>query len=394
MIDEIAPIITVTFSQPVDSTTVNADTFYVMLDNGTGYWYVVSGTIKFIASNVITFKADATDMSRDGDFYIHLKTNQLGNRAGKVSPVADASEVTRFSIRNPIRVNVEADTTAEVMMGGSFQFTAWISAGDSPEGSSTVTATFANPLDGIISSDLTPCALSTSGTSSCKFSAVVTGYQWNSGLANGLTSSSYQIVVSASDAVLVQYYGYGYEYGSLSFTMLTPTAYLPASGQTRTSPLAAIEGMDGWTQTGVSMDLRFTRGSDATANCITDNLTGLMWIRDLNTVNGGNSATWQNALDFIHNANAAGGFCGYNDWSLPTVKELVSLINEGQSDQLNWLQSQGFTNVSGFGYYWSSSYYAPNPGKAWVVVFDQEDGYERYEDVTAGSRFWPVRRIR
>ena len=64
---------------------------------------------------------------------------------------------------------------------------------------------------------------------------------------------------------------------------------------------------------------------------VTDNVTGLMWekltndgtIHDVN-----NSYTWDVAFGKIQTLNSA-NFAGHNDWRLPNVNELQTLINYG-----------------------------------------------------------------
>ena len=69
---------------------------------------------------------------------------------------------------------------------------------------------------------------------------------------------------------------------------------------------------------------RFTVSGD----CVTDNLTGLMWAKNANLPNG--TRTWQGALDYVASMNSGSGLCGYHDWRLPNRKELLSLIDYSQ----------------------------------------------------------------
>jgi len=50
---------------------------------------------------------------------------------------------------------------------------------------------------------------------------------------------------------------------------------------------------------------------------VTDNITGLMWVKDM-----GEKVTWENALSGSEDFSLA----GYEDWRLPGIKELYSLI--------------------------------------------------------------------
>ena len=50
---------------------------------------------------------------------------------------------------------------------------------------------------------------------------------------------------------------------------------------------------------------------------MTDNVTGLMWQQD-----PGDKMTWEEAVENLEDFELA----DYNDWRLPTIKELYSLI--------------------------------------------------------------------
>ena len=99
---------------------------------------------------------------------------------------------------------------------------------------------------------------------------------------------------------------------------------LPKTGQT--TKYAA--GDDGDLRKGAAWPSpRFAVSGD----CVTDNLTGLMWAKNGNMPNG--TKTWQGALAYVASLNSRGGLCGYTDWRLPNVNELESLVNVKQSEQ-------------------------------------------------------------
>jgi hypothetical protein len=282
----------------------------------------------------------------------------------------------KWSLNPAAIVTVQASSPTNIMMGDSFNFTASIDVG-----SSLVTAAFANPLDGVITSNPASCDLNAAGTKSCIFSALV----WNTSIANGSTFNPRIIVSATNDARVI---------GSpLILTVVSSsTVYLPATGQTKITPFAATEGMDGWYQAGIKIDdsTRFTVGTGAQANCITDNLTGLMWIKDLNTVNSAGGSTWQGAISLIDKANRGSGYCGHRDWYLPAVNELQSLNNYGRISMDTWLTGQGFMAVKP-DYYWSSTSYAPNSSSAWYVFFSY--GNVNASTKTGNYYVWPVRRV-
>jgi len=111
---------------------------------------------------------------------------------------------------------------------------------------------------------------------------------------------------------------------------------------------------DGSYQTG--NDVPSTRFLDNGDGTVTDNMTGLMWVKNANaigTLHSGFDAdgrvTWQNALTFVSEVNNGTYDCGitsvYTDWRLPTVCELKILTNYSQSAPYTWLKNHGFTAV-------------------------------------------------
>ncbi len=59
---------------------------------------------------------------------------------------------------------------------------------------------------------------------------------------------------------------------------------------------------------------------------ISDNATGLMWTQN----DSGEGMTWQAALAWVQEKNAE-NYLGYNDWRLPNVKELHSIVDYTRS---------------------------------------------------------------
>ena len=170
---------------------------------------------------------------------------------------------------------------------------------------------------------------------------------------------------------------------TLAMAVTTRGATLPQTGQT-TSYSA---GDDGALQMGIpAPNPRFT---DNINGIMTDNLTGLIWLKNANCFS---SQVWATAMTSA--ASLASGACGLSDssiagqWRLPNVIELESLLNEQQVAPYTWLNSQGFTGVQGNDY-WSSSTFADTTKYAWYVYMD--GGV-----VGNGSKFninyvWPVR---
>ena len=126
-------------------------------------------------------------------------------------------------------------------------------------------------------------------------------------------------------------------------------------------------GQDGDIRAGVEWpDPRFTDNMDGT---ITDNLTGLIWLKDANCLGG--TRTWQQALDFAN--GLADGECGLTDasaegdWHLPNRKELESLVD---LENVNPTLPTGnpLMNVES-SVYWSSTTEVNFPEFAWYLNF-------------------------
>ena len=109
---------------------------------------------------------------------------------------------------------------------------------------------------------------------------------------------------------------------------------VPKTGQTGCFILAPDDefvctgsGEDGEYQKGVSVSPRFTDNGDGT---VTDDLTGLIWLKNANCYGDQN---WFAALSNANNLSS--GACGLTDgsvagaWRLPNVRELHSLIDFG-----------------------------------------------------------------
>jgi hypothetical protein len=143
----------------------------------------------------------------------------------------------------------------------------------------------------------------------------------------------------------------------------------------------------------VAWTSRFTDNSNGT---VTDNLTGLIWLKNANcteTVGGitGGLNTWADALTFCN--NLASRNCGLTDgsaagdWRLPNRNEMNSLID---SSRFNLALPAGhpFNNVQA-DYYWSATTYSYNTSSAWHLYLN--DGNVDYYDKTYTDCVWPVR---
>ena len=167
------------------------------------------------------------------------------------------------------------------------------------------------------------------------------------------------------------------------------TINLPQTGQTTCYDAAGNgipctgTGQDGDKQAGVTWPSpRFTDNNNGT---VTDNLTGLVWLKEANCFG---LRAWTAALN---DANTlASGNCGLSDgstagqWRLPNIKELRSLVDHSK---YNPPLPDGFPFTNVLSIYWSSTTFAGIT--AWSI-FMGDGNYE------AGSKsntiyVWPVR---
>jgi len=148
-------------------------------------------------------------------------------------------------------------------------------------------------------------------------------------------------------------------------------AVTPRSGETGSYTVY------GWSGT------RFTDNNDGT---VTDNLTGLIWLKNANSLSG--STVWASALSYCNNLEAG----GYTDWRLPNINELHSLVDLSGETNPALLDGHPFTNVVCEGYvYWSSTTYEHiSHGNAWWVYMGTGHVGIDYKDISYNF-VWPVR---
>jgi hypothetical protein len=122
-------------------------------------------------------------------------------------------------------------------------------------------------------------------------------------------------------------------------------------------------GQDGFYETACSVEGRFVDNGDGT---VTDNCTGLMWQKDTADTNGDGQIDgddrlpWCDGLAYCQNLT----FAGHDDWRLPNIRELESIVDYGRSGPAT---DPVFGAVSSF--HWSSSSRQDVPYQAWLVVF-------------------------
>ncbi|MEO5330685.1 MAG: DUF1566 domain-containing protein [Magnetococcus sp. YQC-5] len=166
-------------------------------------------------------------------------------------------------------------------------------------------------------------------------------------------------------------------------TIFSPAlAPVPQTGQT----VSYMARDDGDLKTGVVWPSpRFKDNGNGT---VTDNLTGLIWLKNANCFN---EQTWDNALAKAN--TLASGACGLSDgsgagdWRLPNRKELRSLVDYGRIDPA-LPTGHPFVGAQSDGY-WSSTTRADGTSRAWLV-------YLSYGDVGVNGKtttyyVWPIR---
>ena len=126
---------------------------------------------------------------------------------------------------------------------------------------------------------------------------------------------------------------------------------------------------------------------------ITDTKTGLIWKRCLEGQSGSDCAsgsaeafTWQQALQRAQTVNSSGGFAGFSDWRLPTIKELSSLVEHQCVDPA--INLTRFPNASNH-WLWSSSAVAGISNYARLVSFSY--GRTDWDSKSVSSRLRLVR---
>ncbi|MCP4994377.1 MAG: DUF1566 domain-containing protein, partial [Gammaproteobacteria bacterium] len=147
---------------------------------------------------------------------------------------------------------------------------------------------------------------------------------------------------------------------------------------------------------------RFTDNTDGT---VTDNLTGLIWLKDAGCMGARQWSHLSSAtFGFISRLNGGEDFSctdyianTYSDWRLPNIRELFSLIRYGFLRPAlpntvgtgQWSEGDPFVGVSVSGNHWSSSTHAVTSGEVWHM--DMAGGWVDHTGKTASFRVWPVR---
>lgn len=124
----------------------------------------------------------------------------------------------------------------------------------------------------------------------------------------------------------------------------------------------------------------FTTGNfiDQGNQTVTDQYTGLMW-QSTEIL----PQKWENALAYCEKLQLE----GFDDWRLPTLKELMTLVNE---EHIAPSIDTSFFPAARTAAYWTGTTFSGHPGFAWYIRFD--NGLE-YNGGYKGRRYF-VRAVR
>ncbi len=149
----------------------------------------------------------------------------------------------------------------------------------------------------------------------------------------------------------------------MAFDGSNPRVHLAATGQST----SYVMGDDASIHAGVAWPtIRFVDNNDGT---VTDELTGLIWLKDAGCLTPN---VWTNAINEVN--QLASGSCGLTDasiagqWRMPNMWELESMIDESASNPAI-TAGNPFVNVSNGVYWTSTSYYGGLVGspEAWAI---------------------------
>jgi len=154
-------------------------------------------------------------------------------------------------------------------------------------------------------------------------------------------------------------------------------------------------GDDGDLEMGVAWPAE--RFADHGNGTVTDNLTGLVWLKDANCFE---TKLWQVSLDTVadFNLNPGAHACaeytaGHEDWRLPNRKELLSLVDRTRYYEHAVPLGHPFVNVASqyWGVWWSSTTDPANHVHAYRVRMSGNGEMEVASKGANPAYIWPVR---
>lgn len=120
-------------------------------------------------------------------------------------------------------------------------------------------------------------------------------------------------------------------------------------------------------------DNEFTNNGDDT---VTDKASGLMWQQ----ADDGNSRNWQDSLAYCESLELA----GHNDWRLPDIKELQSIVDYTRHDPA--IDPTVFTQTDSEGWFWSSTTHGDNITAGCYICFGKCDSKDGVDTHGAGAQ--------
>jgi hypothetical protein len=162
-----------------------------------------------------------------------------------------------------------------------------------------------------------------------------------------------------------------------------PPAPVPKTGST----LNHQAGDDVTYQAGVAWPApRFSTGSGTSSNCVTDNLTGLMWLRNPS----GTLRNCSNSIAYCEGLTGSGGRGNFTDWRLPNVREMQSLFDyDYRAPALP--ASHPFLGVATTNDYWTGTIAWDGGGGLLYFATSMERGTTQVLAPSNTLCAWPVR---
>ena len=131
---------------------------------------------------------------------------------------------------------------------------------------------------------------------------------------------------------------------------------------------------------------RFSTGSGTSSNCVTDNLTGRMWLRNP----AGTLRNWSNSVVYCEGLTGSGGRGNFTDWRLPNVREMQSLIDfENRAPALPG--GHPFLVLAATNDYWTGTIAYTGGGVPRNFAVSMDWGSTAYFDPAILLCAWPVR---
>jgi hypothetical protein len=212
------------------------------------------------------------------------------------------------------------------------------------------------------------------------FENVFSGYYWSSSICSGLEDQAWYLHLGGARVFR------GMKHGSY---MVWPvrSARTPGAVSADANKAAHRQEQTGHLRKPVSTDQSKPGGAKrflSRANRIHDRRTGLIWLKMTDPSRG--AVSWSESLERIRDLNA-GPSTGSNDWRLPNIRELESLVDISRHHPALAAGHPFGTAPDGC---WSSTTSVYEPRYAWVVYWKDGSvgvGFKRHASFNA----WAVR---